>query len=109
MSNAEFPGVPGRGMMPDWYGGLLDDVSAQISTGHRRALRAVNTELLLSYWEIGSAILKRQSEEGWGASVIERLSADLKAKFSDVRGFSPRNLRYMRTFAGAWQREAILQ
>lgn len=109
MTDAEFPGTPGRGMMPDWYGRLLDDVSAQVSTGHRRALRAANAELLTSYWEVGNAVLKRQSGEGWGSSVIERLSADLKVKFPEARGFSPRNLRYMKTFAELWQREAILQ
>lgn len=109
MSVAEFPRVPGRAMMPDWYGGLLDDVAGRVQTGSRRVARAVNTELLVTYWEIGNAISDRQSEEGWGAGVIERLSADLKARFPEARGFSPRSLRYMKTFAEAWKRDAILQ
>lgn len=109
MKETGFPGVPGKGMMPDWYGGLLNDVAARVSGGQRRAIRAVNIEMLVTNWEIGSVILSRQNEEGWGASVIDRLSSDLKQKFPEARGFSSRNLRYMRTFAQAWPREAILQ
>ena len=54
------------------------------------------------YWDIGRAIMARQDSEGWGAKVIDRLSYDLSQAFPDMRGFSPRNLQYMRTFAGAW-------
>lgn len=54
------------------------------------------------YWEIGNIILQQQKEAGWGAKVIDRLSADLRAEFPDFKGLSVRNLRYMRTFAEAW-------
>lgn len=109
MNETGFPGTPGKGMMPGWYGGLLDDVAERIGAGSQRAIRAVNTELLTTYWEIGHAILGRQDEEGWGAKVIDRLSADLRARIPNARGFSPRNLKYMRQFASAWAREAIVQ
>ena len=66
MKETGFPGVPGKGMMPDWYGGLLNDLAARVSGGQRRAIRAVNIEMLVTNWEIGSAILSRQNEEGWG-------------------------------------------
>ncbi|MFF1819080.1 YhcG family protein [Kribbella sp. NPDC058245] len=98
------PIVPPR-LVPD----LLDRVSEHITTGHRRAVTAANRELLRSYWAIGREILARQSEEGWGASVIDRLSTDLKSRFPGATGYSPRNLRYMRTFAAAWPADAILQ
>jgi len=62
----------------------------------------VNTELVLLYWTIGRDILLRQEKERWGAKVIDRLSADLKRSFPEMKGFSPRNLKYMRTFADAW-------
>jgi hypothetical protein len=39
--------------------------------------------------------------------VIDRLAADLKRAFPDIKGFSPRNLKYMRAFAGAWPDEAF--
>jgi predicted nuclease of restriction endonuclease-like (RecB) superfamily len=46
--------------------------------------------------------------EGWGARVVDRLAADLRDRFPDAKGFSPRNLRYMRTFAEVWPESAIL-
>jgi hypothetical protein len=41
--------------------------------------------------------------------VIERLAADLHEAFPDMKGFSPRNLKYMRAFAAAWRDPAIVQ
>lgn len=61
------------------------------------------------YWQIGRDILARQAEQGWGAKVIERLSQDLRAAFPEMKGFSPRNLKYMRAFAEAWPDEEFVQ
>jgi predicted nuclease of restriction endonuclease-like (RecB) superfamily len=47
-------------------------------------------------------ILVRQQTEGWGARVIDRLGADLQKEFPGVEGYSPRNLKYMRSLAEAW-------
>ena len=41
--------------------------------------------------------------------MIDRLSADLRREFPEMKGFSPRNLKYMRTFAGAWPDEPFVQ
>ncbi len=54
-------------------------------------------------------ILDRQERENWGAKVIDRLAADLKRAFPDMKGFSPRNLKYMMAFGEAWPDEAIVQ
>jgi hypothetical protein len=54
-------------------------------------------------------ILERQQRAGWGAKVIDRLAADLNEAFPDMRGFSPRNLKYMRAFAAAWPDRAMVQ
>lgn len=77
--------------------------------GRFAAQRRVNTELVRLYWGIGSTILQRQGDEGWGSNVIGRLAADLRAEFPEMKGFSPRNLAYMRAFAAAWPDEQILQ
>jgi predicted nuclease of restriction endonuclease-like (RecB) superfamily len=58
--------------------------------------------MILLYWDIGRAILERQSQQGWGAKVIDRLSQDLREALPEMKGLSPRNLQYMRTFAAAW-------
>ena len=47
--------------------------------------------------------------QGWGARVIERLAHDLRAAFPEMKGFSPRNLKYMRAFAEAWPDAEFVQ
>lgn len=95
--------------MPAWYPALLGSVSGHIAIGRQRVVAAANNELLTTYWQIGRDILDRQDQQGWGAKVIDRLSADLRERFTDARGYSPRNLKYMRAFAAAWPDLAIVQ
>jgi predicted nuclease of restriction endonuclease-like (RecB) superfamily len=80
-------------LIPDSYGQFLADLKARIRAPQRRASLAVNRELVLLYWQIGRDILNRQERENWGAKVIDRLAADLKRAFPDMKGFSPRNLK----------------
>ncbi len=87
---------------PEGYADWLADLKGRIHTAQQRATLAVNRELVLLYWQIGRDILARQAEQGWGAKVIERLAHDLRAAFPEMKGFSPRNLKYMRAFAEAW-------
>ena len=70
---------------------------------------AANAAMVLLYWDIGRMILDRQERAGWGTKVIDRLSADLRAAYPDMKGLSPRNLKYMRAFAAAWPGRAIVQ
>ena len=88
--------------IPKGYQDLLSLLKSQIRTAQVRAALAVNQELVLLYWGIGKQILARQREDGWGAKVIERLAKDLHVEFPEMRGLSPRNLKYMRAFAEAW-------
>jgi predicted nuclease of restriction endonuclease-like (RecB) superfamily len=91
------------------YAEFLAELKRRIQTAQLRASLAVNRELVLLYWQIGRDILVRQERESWGAKVIDRLAADLKSAFPDMRGFSPRNLKYMRAFAEAWPEEEFVQ
>jgi predicted nuclease of restriction endonuclease-like (RecB) superfamily len=93
----------------DGYAALLSELKARIRSARLRAAMAVNQELILLYWSIGRDILARQSAEGWGARVIDRLAADLRRDFPDMTGLSARNLKYMRAFAEAWPDEPIVQ
>jgi predicted nuclease of restriction endonuclease-like (RecB) superfamily len=94
---------------PAGYADWLSDLKTRIHTAQQRATFAVNRELVLLYWQIGRDILARQVEQGWGAKVIERLAEDLRLAFPDMKGFSPRNLKYMRAFAEAWPDSEIVQ
>src|SRR5690349_14972304 len=82
--------------LPDNYPALLQVLKQRIRESQLRASVAVNRELVLLYWRIGRDILVRQERERWGAKVIDRLAADLKKAFPEMKGFSPRNLKYMR-------------
>ncbi|MDP2880028.1 MAG: PDDEXK nuclease domain-containing protein [Azonexus sp.] len=94
---------------PAGYADWLADLKNRIHTARQRATLAVNRELVLLYWQIGHDILARQAEQGWGAKVIERLAEDLRTAFPDMKGFSPRNLKYMRAFAEAWPDTEFVQ
>ncbi len=85
---------------PQGYADWLADLKNRIHNAQQRATLAVNRELVGLYWQIGRDILARQAEQGWGAKVIDRLAHDLRTAFPDMKGFSPRNLKYMRAFAG---------
>ena len=94
---------------PEGYADWLADLKSRIHTAQQRATLSVNRELVLLYWQIGSDILARQAAQGWGAKVIERLAHDLRAAFPEMKGFSPRNLKYMRAFAQAWPDAEFVQ
>lgn len=98
-----------RSAAPAGYGELLTELKQRIQNAQLRASLAVNRELVLLYWQIGREILTRQARESWGTKVIDRLAADLKSAFPQMKGFSPRNLKYMRAFAEAWPEEPIVQ
>ncbi len=91
------------------YDDFLRDLKTRISSAQVRAAVAVNKELVLLYWQIGQDILHRQQQQGWGAKVINRLTADLQQAFPQMKGFSPRNLKYMRAFAEAYPDEQFVQ
>ena len=74
-----------------------------------RAVVAVNSQLVMLYWEIGHDILERQEKHKWGSKIVDQLSKDLKREFPEMTGFSPRNLKYMRAFAEAWPSISIVQ
>ena len=84
--------------LPEDYGSLLIEVKERIRAGQYQALRAVNRELIGLYWDIGRMIARRQEYEGWGKSVVKRLSDDLQQEFPGIKGFSVQNLWYMRQF-----------
>jgi predicted nuclease of restriction endonuclease-like (RecB) superfamily len=82
---------------PD-YARLLTEVKERVRSAQYAALKVVNAELVRLYWDIGQMIAERQETSGWGRSVVENLSKDLRREFPGVGGFSVQNLWYMRQF-----------
>ena len=91
------------------YDAFLRDIKGRVLAARTRAAFAVNAELVLLYWTVGREISQRMQEYGWGSKVVDRLAGDLRREFPDMKGFSLRNLRYMRSFAEAWPDGPILQ
>jgi predicted nuclease of restriction endonuclease-like (RecB) superfamily len=91
------------------YGEFLNNLKSEIRQSQIRAAMSVNAEVIFLYWEIGKSILHQQTNSGWGAKVIDRLARDLLNEFPEVKGFSTRNLKYMRSFAESRQDSEFVQ
>jgi len=80
------------------YAEFLESIKRTIQRARTRAYYSANKELIGLYWNIGREIADRQEREGWGKSVVERLSRDLRKEFPGMSGFSARNLWDMKRF-----------
>jgi predicted nuclease of restriction endonuclease-like (RecB) superfamily len=80
----------------DHYFGVLESVKVQIKNAQYKAVLGLNREQVLLYWKIGRVIIENSE---YGSGFIENLARDVKSEFPNMKGFSARNLRYMRKFA----------
>lgn len=109
LPDVQLPVAEGASQMPADYGAWLLHIKQLVAQERVRMVMSANAALVLLYWDIGRAILNKQDAQGWGTRVIDRLSHDLKQAFPQMSGFSPRNLKYMRSFARAWPERTIVQ
>jgi len=108
-SRARFPAPDPGATLPRDYAEALRAIRSRILKERLRVVLSANAAMVLLYWDIGRLILGRQARAGWGAKVIDRLAAELRRSFPEMRGFSPRNLKYMRAFAAAWPKRPFVQ
>ena len=87
--------------LPASYPAMLKDIKSRIQAAQIKAALSINRELIELYWDIGKSIVERQRADGWGKSVVERLSQDIRKAFPGIKGFSSQNLWYMRAFYSA--------
>ncbi|GHT78469.1 hypothetical protein FACS189464_1950 [Bacteroidia bacterium] len=80
------------------YKAWLSDLKLRVRQSQIKAAVRVNNEMISLYWSIGADIVAKQAESVWGSGIIPQLSADLRAEFPDMQGFSDRNLRSMKQF-----------
>ncbi len=85
--------------IPENYTNLLAEIKQHIAKAQVKMLVAANQQMLWLYWSIGNKILDEQQKQGWGAKVIDRISNDISREFPKLKGFSPRNILYMKQFA----------
>ena len=91
------------------YKQLFTEVKQAIKEAQVKTVMAANSRMLCLYWQLGNYIVESQVRKGWGAKIIDLLSADLKKEFPDIKGFSKRNLLYMKQFAETYPSPVIEQ
>ena len=91
------------------YISFLESIRSQIQSGRIQAAKTVNRELISLYWKIGKEIVEKQEKLGWGKSVVEQLSKDIRKEFDGIRGYSARNLWDMKRFYEQYRDSPKLQ
>ena len=75
---------------------LITDIKDKIKAAQYRALLNVNEQLIRLYWDIGNDLNKNTA---YGNKFIDTLAQEIKLAFPEAKGYSARNLRYMKRFA----------
>lgn len=83
----------------DNYAQILNSLKSAVRESRQKAVLAVNTQLLTLYWNIGNTVSQQVQQANWGSKTVEKLANDLRSEFPDMKGFSLRNIQYMRLFA----------
>ena len=87
---------------------FIAEIKQKVRQAQYAALKAVNTELINLYWELGKAISEKQSI-GWGKAIVPTLSKELQREFPEMTGFSTTNLWYMVQFYTEYRTDENLQ
>ena len=95
--------------VPPQYESFLQELTERIRSAQVRAALSVNRELIQLYWSIGRDILNRQPSEGWVPKSSIGSQTARSWAFPEMRGFRPRNLKYMRAFAEAYPDQEFVQ
>lgn len=74
------------------------EVLALIQASRRRAVQAVNTQLIELYWQVGAYISRKLERAEWGDGVVSQLADHLALTQPGLRGFTRTNLFRMRQF-----------
>lgn len=91
------------------YFDFIQDIKKRVQSAQIKAAVSVNQELLRLYWDMGAMIVEKQKQTAWGDGFLKQMSHDLQDDFPDMRGFSLRNLKYMRQWYSFWSDASIGQ
>ena len=90
------------------YAALLRKIKQRVLIAQQRAMYAANEEMLRMYWDIGGMLQQSQDADGWGKKTLQRLAADLKNDYSEIKGFTVRNMQYMVQFFNEYNQELTM-
>lgn len=77
------------------YAALLRKIKQRVLLTQQRVIYAANEEMLRMYWDVGEMLQQSQDADGWGKKTLQRLAVDLKNDYSEIKGFSVRNMQCM--------------
>lgn len=77
-------------------------IKEAILNSQYEAGKLINGHQLMLYYRIGKYISANSRKGFWGKGAIDLISHRLDKELPGLRGFSARNLRYMRTFYEEW-------
>lgn len=77
---------------------FVKEIKSKIYSAKSQAILSANRFMIELYFEIGREIVEKQETLGWGKSVVEVMSKELKDEFGEKSGYSTQNLWYMRQF-----------
>lgn len=78
------------------YVAWIQEIKSRYQRIRSRIALQSNYGALEFNWLLGRDLVEKKAEQRWGAGVVEQISLDLRAAFPDVKGFSSRNLWYMK-------------
>ena len=84
------------------YTEAVNEIKNAILQSRYRVANIANKEMLSLYYNVGQFISENSRAGKWGTGAIEAISEQLQAELPGVRGFSPMNIKYMRTFYEKW-------
>jgi len=84
------------------YREFLKELKIRIQSAQLKAAVSVNQTMLQLYWDLAERIIARQQASAWGDGILVQISHDLQSEFPDMKGFSLRNLHYMRQWYQFW-------
>lgn len=84
------------------YGQAVELIKTAILQSQYDAARSVNEKQLILYYGIGKYVSINSRNSFWGKGALETISQQLEKELPGLRGFSARNLRYMRMFYEEW-------
>ena len=80
------------------YNNDFENIIAIIENAKIRALKAVNTELIMMYREVGKYLSTLVAESSFGDKVIDEVAAYIAKNNPTVKGFNRRGLYRMKQF-----------
>ena len=74
------------------------DIIQLIKQSQTNAIKAVNSELINLYWNMGEHISKKLEKSEWGDSVVSGLAKYIQQNEPTIKGFSDKNIWRMKQF-----------